>query len=1077
MTYTKEEARIEIQKLVEDFRAHEATLESAAEAQIENNFIRPLFNFLNWNTENRGLSLAHYEFKVQATNKKGLRPDYILNLDGRDVLVMDAKQVKYSMKDPRWLYQVYSYAYSTQNSKPSEKIDFAILTDFQELIVLDCTLFAAKPEAVNNFRVLDWTYNDYVEKFDELWELLERNKVLNDSRVVARRALSPTKQSPTDEEIASGKVVSIRGAKSTRHYSTTEVDEEIASGSGLDTTSKSARSTRPPAPATTARGLWSRYLSPQKVKANRIPPDKAFLAEMDDEKSGWRVLLAKDMKKRNPSADGELITAAVQLLIDRLIFIKALSDREVDRDYLSEIKDRVTEAGIGEDDASWFKSSKSIFDELNNFYNGSIFAPRPELEKVSVSNKVVQAVITDLQPENSPYNFAVLPVEILGTIYERFLGRVVHTTDKRVTIEEKPEVRKAGGVYYTPQYIVDYIVANTLGKTLTPSPSPTGRGGLTPADVAKLKILDPACGSGSFLLGAYSALIEWHKDYFARAGKEKRDRESFYKDESGQIRLTAKLKREILKNNLFGVDIDPQAVEVTRFSLSLKALEDLREGELTEERTLFHQTVLPDLSQNIKNGNSLIGNDYFGLITPTAEELKEVKPFNWKSEFKEIMENGGFDCVIGNPPYLKIEHISEADREYFSKRYQTFIKRYDIYGLFIENSIEILKQAGLFGMIVPSTMLNNISFRNLRKLLLDNVFIHTIVNLGGKVFEAVNNDTLILVYEKGAIPKSTTKIFDVLKYGEKLESAILTGEKDLPNSSVAPDYVFELRVSDEIDIVLKKMQNNNVRLGDLFACFQGFVTGGNEAYIVDIPTAKHKNLETTLCKSAVFGDEVARYKEPSNKTLVIYLTREMKLSQYPKIKEHIEPFKAKLETKREVKLGRQPWYAMHWPRVQENFERTPKLLVQAIRNLSLKRRVIATIDNKGLYADHTLNVLYPIQDKYDIRFALGLLNSNLINFLFLKKYVDINIKGVYLTEISIPALDFTNPAEKSQHEKMVALVTQMLELHKSKAGAKTQADSDVYERQIRAVDEQIDELVYQLYGLSPDEIKIVEGKG
>ncbi len=415
MTYTKEEARTKIAKLVEDFRAHEATLEKAAEAQIENNFIRPLFRYLNWNTENEGLSHAHYEFKVQVTNKKGLRPDYILNVDGRDVLVMDAKQVKYSMKDPRWLYQVYSYAYSTQNSKPSEKMDFAILTDFQEFIVLDCTLFAAKPEAVNNFRVIDWKYTDYVDKFDELWELFERNHVMEHSRpnVVARSGA--TKQSPIDEKVASG-------------------EEQERPRNDM--------------------GLWSRYLSPQKVKANRISPDKAFLAQMDDEKDGWRVLLAKDMKKRNPAADGELITAAVQLLIDRLIFIKALSDREVDGDYLSEIKARVTEAGLGANDASWFSSCKTIFEELNNFYNGSIFAPRPELENVSVSNKVVQAVITDLQPENSPYNFAVLPVEILGTIYERFLGRVVRTTEKQVKIEEKPRMNAPSTMLVTPPQLV-----------------------------------------------------------------------------------------------------------------------------------------------------------------------------------------------------------------------------------------------------------------------------------------------------------------------------------------------------------------------------------------------------------------------------------------------------------------------------------------------------------------------------------------------------------------------------------------------------------------------------------------------
>ena len=706
MTYAKEEARTKIAKLVEDFRAHEATLEKAAEAQIENNFIRPLFRYLNWNTENEGLSHAHYEFKVQATNKKGLRPDYILNLDGRDVLVMDAKQVKYSMKDPRWLYQVYSYAYSTQNSKPSEKIDFAILTDFQEFIVLDCTLFAAKPEAVNNFRVIDWKYADYVDKFDELWELFERNNV-----VIASRPLA--KQSPTDER-------------------------EIASGQSAPL-------------AMTERGLWSRYLSPQKVKANRIPPDKAFLAEMDDEKDGWRVLLAKDMKKRNPAADGELITAAVQLLIDRLIFIKALSDREVDGDYLSEIKDRVTEAGLGTNDASWFSSCKTIFEELNNFYNGSIFAPRPELENVSVSNKVVQAVITDLQPENSPYNFAVLPVEILGTIYERFLGRVVRTTEKQVKIEEKPEVRKAGGVYYTPQYIVDYIVENTLGEKLGMMNDELGMKNLTPAEVSKIKILDPSCGSGSFLLGAYDKLIEWHKDYFARVPQTSslrhKHRENFYVDESGQIRLTAKLKRDILKNNLFGVDIDPQAVEVTRFSLSLKALEDLREGELTEERTLFHQTVLPDLSQNIKNGNSLIGSDYFaGQMFADAAEIKRVNAFDWNSEFPEIMKSGGFDAVIGNPPYIRIQTMKEwapLEVEIYKEVYQSArAGNYDIYVVFVEKALSLLNERGRMGYILPHKFFNSQYGAALRGLVASGKHLGTVSHFGTSRFSMAQQLTL-----------------------------------------------------------------------------------------------------------------------------------------------------------------------------------------------------------------------------------------------------------------------------------------------------------------------------------------------
>ena len=181
-------------------------------------------------------------------------------------------------------------------------------------------------------------------------------------------------------------------------------------------------------------------------------------------------------------------------------------------------------------------------------------------------------------------------------------------------------------------------------------------------------------------------MIHWHKDYFARAGKEKRDRESFYEDESGQIRLTAKLKRDILKNNLFGVDIDPQAVEVTRFSLSLKALEDLREGELTEERTLFHQTVLPDLSQNIKNGNSLIGTDYFrGNVSTDCEELKRSMPLIGNRNLRDH-ENGGFDCVIGNPPYVLITDVGTGNFNIISNKFiKSSTYKIDVYGFLWNN--------------------------------------------------------------------------------------------------------------------------------------------------------------------------------------------------------------------------------------------------------------------------------------------------------------------------------------------------------------------------------------------------------
>lgn len=190
MMYTKEQAYAEIAKLVNTFKTSETRLQNEAEAQIENNFIRPLFKYLNWNTENDGLPIPEYEFVVQRTDRYGKRPDYILQLDGQHLLLMDAKQVKLDMHDQRWMNQVYAYAYSTQNLSPSRKIDFAILTDFQEFVVLDCTLYAGNPKAVTNFRVLDWRYDEYLTHFDTLWDLFERENMRQAARTRGTDALA-----------------------------------------------------------------------------------------------------------------------------------------------------------------------------------------------------------------------------------------------------------------------------------------------------------------------------------------------------------------------------------------------------------------------------------------------------------------------------------------------------------------------------------------------------------------------------------------------------------------------------------------------------------------------------------------------------------------------------------------------------------------------------------------------------------------------------------------------------------------------------------------------------------------------
>ncbi|MCX6833753.1 MAG: Eco57I restriction-modification methylase domain-containing protein, partial [candidate division Zixibacteria bacterium] len=484
-------------------------------------------------------------------------------------------------------------------------------------------------------------------------------------------------------------------------------------------------------------------------------------------------------------------------------------------------------------------------------------------------------------------------------------------------------------------------------------------------------------------------------------------------------------------------------------------------------------------------GNSLIGPDYFtGRLIPNAEEFARVNAFDWQREFPDAMKagspraqsSGGFDCIIGNPPYLKIEHIDPKDREWFAESYETFSRRYDTFGLFVEKSLSLLATSGLSGMIIPSTFLNNMSFAVLRKKLLRSSEIRRIVNLGGHVFEGVNNDTLILLFAKGVSRGSKTEIYHVEKYGAHLNSARCLGSRDLAACAEGPYFPFELKVSEEGLGVLTKLNASGLKIGNAYECFQGFVTGGNEAYIIDNAAAKAEGIERGVCKPAVFGDEISRYGVPAPKQLVIYLTRESDLNAFPNAKRRLLPFKPLLERKREVLNGRQPWFSLHWPRVASNFERVPKILVQTIRNLSLKRRVVATLDDKALYADHTLNVLYPKDARYDLAFVLGVLNSRLINWVFSNKFIDINIKGVYLLDVPLPQLDFKKTESKVDHDRMVSLVDSMLAMHKQLASANGEAQRGAIQRQIEATDREIDWLVYDLYGLTKEEIAIVEGQ-
>ena len=495
-------------------------------------------------------------------------------------------------------------------------------------------------------------------------------------------------------------------------------------------------------------GSFDKYVTGRK-KRGTTEVDEEFLNEIEK----WRSALAKNIALRNADKNFNIrdINFAVQLTIDRIIFLRMCEDRGVET-YGS------LQALIN--GQSVYLRLRQMFRAADDRYNSGLFhfndekdrpnAPDTLTPELKIDDNVLKDIFRGLYYPQSPYEFSVLPADILGNVYEQFLGKVIHLSPSgRASVEEKPEVKKAGGVYYTPKYIVDYIVKHTVGKLIE---------GKTPRQIAKLHILDPACGSGSFLVGAYKFLLDYHRDWYVdpKNGSPTKHTKQIHQGAGGQWYLTTGEKKSILLNNIYGVDIDPQAVEVTKLNLLLCVLENENQNTVGQ-LALIHQRVLPDLAANIKCGNSLIGSDFYKdkqLSLFDEESQYKINAFDWETEFPDIFngkkpktksKNPGFDAVIGNPPYVRQEGLGEA-KSYYRSQYKTFRPTADLYVNFIEKELDLLKPDGLLGMIVSNKWLRATYGQPLREHLVNNASVLQIVDFAGlPVFVGATVRTLILI--------------------------------------------------------------------------------------------------------------------------------------------------------------------------------------------------------------------------------------------------------------------------------------------------------------------------------------------
>lgn len=755
------------------------------------------------------------------------------------------------------------------------------------------------------------------------------------------------------------------------------------------------------------KGRFDNYIKSDIAKKGTQTPDKEFVVSLDK----WRKFIAIDIARSNLKLNEDELNFAVQLIIDRLIFLRFCEDRGVET--YGQLKTAVSKGDA-------YKNLCGVFKDADNKYNSGLFDFKKDqiTQTLKVTNKIIKGIVEDLYSPNCEYDFKALPVEVLGNAYEQFLGKVIRINKAHhAVIEEKPEVRKAGGVYYTPEYVVDYIVENTLGKLINDK---------TPKEIEKIKIVDPACGSGSFLLGAFQYLLNFHADYYHKNGYANKKAKDNPLTPHGT--LSTAEKKKILLNNIYGVDIDANAVEVTKLSLLLKCMEGETDASIKQQFNMFHERVLPDLDNNIKDGNSLIDTDFYDEQIDLGYE-KKIKPFSWKKGFPAVFKEGGFDIVVGNPPYVMLQNIETKEVfTYCLAKFQSAKYKIDTYQLFIEQSIILLKDKGLLGFITPNTFLKNIHSEPLRKYILDKTVIENIVLFKYSVFVSASVDTCVFVIEKGK-SKPNSKI-TVKEADKAFELKTMPSVKqNVFNTNNRKD--FNLLISETDTELLNKIVKFSTPLSSFCNAYFGIQTFDRNKFVSDKKISKY-------FEPVIDGANVEQF----------YLKPPVEYVNY-------QPSS--------IKSGG-----------NELIYRQERICIRQIGSFPVSTIVPADI--------FTLNTIYNVylnnKNKIDLKVILGIINSNVSRFFWKKNSSDEKktfpkIKKEAILSIPIPKF---NTTIKQKHIDDILKSTELLlKLNIELRETKLQTKVEQLKQRIAHSEEKINQVVYELYELTPEEIKIVEG--
>lgn len=799
-------------------------------------------------------------------------------------------------------------------------------------------------------------------------------------------------------------------------------------------------------------GSLEKYAESIRVRRGTTEVDSIFLAELER----WRHALAKDIAAHNSTLSQRQLNFAVQQTIDRIIFLRIAEARGIET--YGQLLHLLNRPEI-------YDGLKSIFHRADVRYNSGLFHFRPEAGsqeapdeltlKLKIGDDVLGRILRRLYYPESPYEFSVLPTVILGQVYEQFLGQVIRLDNNhQAFVEEKPQVRKAGGVYYTPTPIVNFIIDTTLSPLLQGRPPQSVRGNGRTRQRHPLRVLDPACGSGTFLLGAYEYLLRWYLEKYTTEDPERWARgrsPRLRRGTSGDWQLTTTERKEILLRHIYGVDIDPQAVEVTKLSLLLKVLEGESSEILEAQLSLFHERALPDLAGNIKCGNSLIESDFYAneqMSILSDDEKIRINVFDWRHEFSNIFESaGGFDAVIGNPPYLDSETMTQFApewRPYCVDKYRAASGNWDIFCVFIEQALNLCKPGGRHSFIIPNKLGSANYAKNIRTTVTGEnalervrdystipVFPVSVYPIVYSIVKQERDDTTPVLYERMA--SNPTGLTIPLK-AEELDRA-----RYFPSDGSPWPIFGDINTSSPVERVRKAYEPLS-----MVADVHGAATV-SEAYEL-APLIQEIDIESETHLYMVNSGTIDRYKNLWGKKPMRYLGNSYTHPTIPEKDQRTLP---------------------------ANRLRQAKSRKIIVAGMTKTLECIADLNGTALPGKSTT----VIETQVDLLWLLGILNSRLMSFYYLSVYGGDRLQGGYLRigppqlrTLPVPQYDQKNAI----HRSLADHVHRLLRLHSRRPTSATPLEAAVFVRQESALESQIDELVYKIYELSDAERHAIE---